>query len=113
MLHFLKLAEWKPLPYREVWLWIDFDERQVATGEIHGPDNDAGIWHAADFFTVWPGRLEKYGWTWLTPIITRLATDEDPATIRSDAVVEYAANHDGAPPATIDWDVAPSTPTSD
>lgn len=24
MLHFLKLAEWKPFPSREVWLWIAF-----------------------------------------------------------------------------------------
>jgi hypothetical protein len=102
---FVRLAEWEPQTYRLVFVWVAFDERLVATGERHGPDNDAGIWRAAEFLPTWSGRLEERGWTWLTPIIERLSEGEDSAAVASDALQEYAARHDGALPETIMWEI--------
>lgn len=102
---FVRLAEWAPETYRLVFVWIAFRERLVATGERHGPDNDAGIWPAAGFLPMWSGRLAERGWTWLGPLIERLSQGEDSAAVAADALREYAARHHDAVPETTTWDI--------
>jgi hypothetical protein len=100
---FVELAEWRPVGYRDVWVWVAFDERLVATGERHGPDDHAGVWTVSAFLPKWSDRLAEHGWEWLAPLIRRLAADEDPASVRPDAVREYAGRNDGAEPAVTEW----------
>lgn len=102
---FLELAEWNPLPYRSVFVWVAFEERLVATGERHGPDNHAGIWRADAFLPEWSDRLADQGWEWLAPVIRRLADGEDALAVLADALRAYADRHDGAQPDTTNWNL--------
>ncbi|MAT19487.1 hypothetical protein ABC304_00530 [Microbacterium sp. 1P10UB] len=102
---FTELAGWTPQPYRSVFVWVAFEERLVATGERYGPDDHAGVWTADGFLSRWSSRLVDRGWEWMAPLIRRLADGEDPEHVRTDALHEYAARHDGAEPNVTIWNL--------
>jgi len=84
---------------------VAFEERLVATGERYGPDDHAGVWTADGFLSRWSSRLVDQGWEWMAPLIRRLADGEDPEHVRTDALHEYAARHDGAEPNVTIWNL--------
>ncbi len=104
---FTVLGDWSPVGYINEFVWVAFEERLVATGQRHGPDNHAGIWIAEEFLETWSPRLIERGWEWIAPIIERLANNEDPIEVEAHALLEYAQRHAGATPPIREWEIDP------
>lgn len=101
---FLALVEHGTRFYTRKGVLISFEAAKAWIWEDDGPSTHASIIDVAELMDPSRGAfLAGPDETWLRPLLARLLVGEDPARLRSTAIVEYRARH-GEPPAALVYD---------